>query len=161
MLREEVQALDPDVAVYNVQPLERLSELSRWNHRIMGTMLTLFAVIATVLSAMGLYAVTAYGVSQRTAEIGIRMALGAQRSQVVWLFLRRTLLQLGLGVGIGIAGAIGVGHVIRGMLVRTSATDPVTFAGMVVLLVAVAAAACFIPARRATRLDPVAALRYE
>lgn len=160
-LREEVQALDPDVAVYNVQPLERLSELSRWNHRIMGTMLTLFAVIATVLSAMGLYAVTAYGVSQRTAEIGIRMALGAQRSQVVWLFLRRTLLQLGLGVGIGIAGAIGVGQVIRGMLVRTSATDPVTFAGMVVLLVAVAAAACFIPARRATRLDPVAALRYE
>lgn len=161
MLRDEVHALDPDVAVYNIQPLERLSELSRWAHRIMGTMLMLFAVIATLLSAMGLYAITAYGVSQRTSEIGIRMALGAQRSQVVWLFLRGTLLQLGLGLAIGIAGAIGVGQVIRGFLVRTSATDPVTFAGMAVLLLAVAAAACFIPARRATRLDPVVALRHE
>jgi putative ABC transport system permease protein len=118
-------------------------------------------VIATVLSAMGLYSVTAYGVAQRTVEIGIRMALGAQRSQVAWLFLRRTLLQLALGLAIGLAGAIGVGQLIRGLLVRTSAADPLTFAAIVIVLVAVTAAACFIPARRATRLDPAAALRCE
>jgi ABC-type antimicrobial peptide transport system permease subunit len=118
-------------------------------------------VIATVLSAMGLYSVTAYGVAQRTVEIGIRMALGAQRSQVAWLFLRRTLLQLALGLAIGLAGAIGVGQLIRGLLVRTSAADPLTFAAIVIVLVAVTAAACSIPARRATRLDPAAALRCE
>ena len=161
LLRAEVQAIDADAAVYGMQPLARLSELSRWAPRVVAALLTAFAAIATLLSAMGLYAVTAYGVSQRTAEIGIRMALGARRSQVLWLFLRRTLVHVGLGVAFGVAGALAVGQVLRSFLIRTSATDPLTFGGTILLLVAVAAAASVIPARRAARLDPVTALRRE
>ncbi len=114
-----------------------------------------------MLSAVGLYAVTAYSVAQRTQEIGVRMALGAQSSQVLWLFQRRILVQLGIGVVIGLAGAVGVGKLLRGVLVRTEATDLPTLVSIAALLVLVALAAGLWPARRATRLDPVAALRNE
>jgi predicted permease len=160
-LRDVVRALDADVALYNVMPLERLSQLSRWAPRVMGSLLALIAGIALFLSAMGLYAVTAYGVAQRTAEIGIRMALGARRSHVLWLFLRGTLFQLAIGTAIGMAGAIAVGQLLRGLLVRTSPLDPVTFVGIVLALIGVAVVACLAPARRAVRLDPVTALRHE
>ena len=124
-------------------------------------MLTVFALVALALAAVGLYAVTAYGVAQRTQEIGIRMALGAQRGGVVWLFAKRTMLPLGIGLGTGLAGALGVGRLLQRFLIQTSSTDPATLAGIALLLVGVSAAACFFPVRRATRLDPVAALRYE
>ena len=161
VIRETVRSLDADAAIYQVQSVERLSEQSRWNHRVIGTLLTVFAMVATMLSALGLYAVTSYGMSQRTAEIGLRMALGARPAAITWLFVRRTLILVVIGVTLGAAGAAGAGQIIRGLLVRTSASDPVTLTATIVLLAAVAAAACVIPARRAARLDPLAALRQE
>jgi len=128
---------------------------------VFGTMFAVFAGIALVLSAVGLYAVTAYSVTQRTAEIGVRMALGAQAEQVWWLILKRSLVQLAIGLPVGIAGAFGVGKLLQSVLVQTSTRDPLTIASIAVLMMFVSLAACFWPARRATRLDPVSALRYE
>jgi putative ABC transport system permease protein len=161
VIRDAVWSLDADAAIYQVQSVRRLSEQSRWNHRVIGTLLTVFAIVATVLSALGLYAVTSYGMSQRTAEIGLRMALGARPAAIAWLFVRRTLILVAIGVALGAAGAAGAGRIIRGLLVRTSPSDPVTLTAMIVLLAAIAAAACVIPARRAARLDPLAALRQD
>ncbi len=161
VLRQEVNAIDADVAVYYIVPLERISQVSRWIPRAMSTALTIVAAIALVLATMGLYAVTAYGVAQRTSEIGIRMALGAQRSQVAWLCLRRTLLQLGIGLTVGLAGAVALGQMIRGLFAQTNPIDPLTFVGVVFVLLIASASACLVPVRRAARLDPVAALRHE
>jgi predicted permease len=161
LVREEVRALDPDLAVSRVRPLDVWMRQSRWGYRVFGTMFGLFAAIAVVLSAVGLYAVTAYSVTQRTREIGVRMALGAQARQVAWLFVQRAVTPLVVGVGGGLAGALGVGRVMRGFLVQTSATDPFTLVMIAALVIVVAIAACLLPAWRATRLDPVAALRYE
>jgi putative ABC transport system permease protein len=161
LVREEVRALDRDLAVSRVRPLDLWMSQSRWGHRVFGTMFGLFAAIALVLSAVGLYAVTAYSVTQRTQEIGVRMALGAQASQVVWLFVRRAVTPLVVGLAAGLAGALGVGRLMRGFLVQTSATDLFTLVTIAALVIVVAIAACLLPARRATRLDPVAALRYE
>jgi ABC-type antimicrobial peptide transport system permease subunit len=124
-------------------------------------MLTVFAFVALALAAVGLYAVTAYSVVQRTQEIGVRMALGAEAGAVVWLFVRQSLLPLGIGLGFGLAGALGLGRLLQSFLIQTSPTDPMTLVGIAVLLIAVSSAACCVPARRATRLDPVAVLRYE
>lgn len=134
---------------------------SRWGHRVFGGMLTVFASIALALAGVGLYAVTAYAVVQRTHEIGVRMALGARAGAVVWLFVRQALLPLGIGLGMGLAGALGVGRLLQSFLIQTSPTDGMTLLGIAVVLTAVSAAACVFPARRATRLDPVTALRYE
>jgi predicted permease len=161
LLREEVRTLDADVPLYNISTLERLSQQSRWTQRALSSMLGLFAAIATVLSAMGLYAVTTYSISRRTSEIGIRMALGAQRRQVSWLFLRGTLVHVGLGLTMGVAGAVAMGQVLRGVLVQTNALDPFTFAGVVVLLAVVAVVACLAPTWRASALDPAVALRRD
>jgi len=160
-LRRDVAALDADVPLFNTQTLQRVRDNTRLQPRLIGTLLAAFAGIALVLSALGLYSVTAYAVRQRTQEIGVRMALGAQPGQVVWLFVRRAGVRLGAGLGLGLAGAVAVGQLLRGALIETSATDPLTLVSIVMLLVTVAMAACFIPARRAARLDPVRALRYE
>jgi ABC-type antimicrobial peptide transport system permease subunit len=117
--------------------------------------------MALVLAAVGLYAVTAYAVTQHTRDIGVRMVLGAQPGQVIWLFLRRSLVQLAVGLTIGVAAALGVGRVLQSFLVQTSARDPVTLISIVVLLIVVAFAASIGPARRATRLDPLHALRHD
>ena len=161
LMREEVRALDADVPLYNISTLERLSQQSRWTQRAVSSLLGLFASIATLLSAMGLYAVTTYSISRRTSEIGIRMALGAQRLQVAWLFLRGTLVHVGLGLTIGVAGAAAMGQVLRGVLVQTNALDPFTFAIVVVLLAVVAMVACLAPTWRASALDPAVALRRD
>jgi ABC-type antimicrobial peptide transport system permease subunit len=160
-VREEVRALDADVPLYNISTLERLSQQSRWIPRAVSSLLGLFASIATFLSAMGLYAVTTYSISRRTSEIGIRMALGAQRLQVAWLFLRDTLVHVGLGLTIGVAGAAAVGQALRAVLVQTNALDPFTFASVVVLLAVVAVVACLAPTWRASALDPAVALRRD
>jgi ABC-type antimicrobial peptide transport system permease subunit len=114
-----------------------------------------------ILAAVGLYAVTAYAVTQHTREIGVRVVLGAAPGQVIALFLRRGAVQLGIGLVIGVSGAFGVGRLLQSLLVQTSPRDPLTLVTIVALLTIVAAVACIIPARRATRVDPLHALRHE
>jgi putative ABC transport system permease protein len=160
-LREEMRAVDPDQAIFNIRTLEEVMTQQRFQYRIFGTMLTFFAGIALVLAAVGLYAVTSYAVTQHTREIGMRVVLGAKPAQVIWLFLRRGAVQLGIGLAIGIAGAFGVGRLLQALLVQTSPRDPFTLVSIVLVLTAVAIAACVIPARRATRVDPLQALRHE
>jgi putative ABC transport system permease protein len=161
VLREEVRALDADLPLFFIQTIDENLALQRWPYRVFGTMFAIFAFVALVLSAVGLYAVTAYSVTQRTQEIGVRMALGAQADQVLWLFLRQAVLKLGMGLAIGLAGALGVGILLRTFLVGTGSRDPLTLASIALMLAAVSLGACYWPARRATRLDPVRALRYE
>jgi putative ABC transport system permease protein len=161
LVREEMRAIEPDLPLFGILTMDQMLAQLRWSFRVFGSMFAIFAVIALVLSAVGLYAVTAYSVTQRTAEIGVRMALGAQPEQVLWLVLRRALVQLAIGIPVGIAGAFGVGRLLQILLVQTSGRDPLTIASIAVLMIAVSIAACFWPAQRATRLDPVSALRYE
>lgn len=160
-LREEVRHLDPDLVVSRVLPLDFYLRQGQWSHRLFSRVFGAFAAVALLLSAVGLYAVTSYAVGQRTQEIGVRMALGAERGHVLWLFARRLLLQLAFGLIVGLAGAFGLGTLLRGLLVQTSPTDPVTLGTAVVCLVVAAALATFVPARRAMSLDPVRALRHE
>jgi ABC-type antimicrobial peptide transport system permease subunit len=163
ILREEVRAIDADLPLFGIRTMDQQLAQQRWPFRIFGTMFAIFAFIALALSAVGLYAVTAYAVAQRTQEIGIRMALGAQGNQVSWLFLRRSFVQLAVGLALGIGGAFGVGQLFAStqLLVQNSARDPITIGGIAALLAAVAVAASVLPARRATRLDPLIALRRD
>jgi len=163
ILREEVRAIDADLPLFGIRTMDAQLAQARWPFRIFGAMFAIFALIALLLSAVGLYAVTAYAVSQRTQEIGVRMALGAQGNEVAWLFLRRSLIQLAIGLTLGVAGAFGVGTLFQQtqLLVQNRAGDPLTIGGIVVLLAVVASIACFVPAKRATKLDPLVALRRD
>ena len=163
VLREEVRAVDADLPLFGIRTMDEQLAQARWPFRVFGSMFGIFALIALTLSAVGLYAVTAYAVSQRTQEIGIRMALGAQGNQVSWLFLRRSFVQLAIGLMLGVAGAFGVGQLFAStqLLVQNSGRDPITIGGIALLLAAVASAASVLPAKRATRLDPLIALRRE
>src|ERR1700722_2892088 len=147
--------------IYGVQTMESLISDSLAARRFAMILLGTFAVLALVLASVGIYGVIAYVVGQRTQEIGIRMALGAQRKDVLGLVLwQGTRLAL-LGVAIGIAGAFALTRLMTDLLYGVAATDPATFAGLALLLIVVAMAACYLPARRAMRVDPVAALRCE
>jgi len=161
LLREEMRALDPDMPLFNIRTMEENLTRQRWPMRVFGTMFASFALIALVLSAVGLYAITAYGVTQRTQEIGVRMALGAEAPQVWWLIARRGLIHLAIGMVIGMPGAFAVGQLLQSLLVQTTPWDPATLGGIAALLTVVAIGACYWPAQRATRLDPVVALRHE
>jgi len=161
LVREEVRAIEPDLPLFGIMTLDRLLAQQRWTFRVFGGMFTIFAAIALLLSAVGLYAVTAYSVTQRTAEIGVRMALGAQPGQVVWLILRRSMLQLAIALPLGLGGAFAVGRLLQSVLVRTDGRDSATVVSITIVMIAVSLAACVWPARRAMRLDPVSALRYE
>lgn len=164
LLREEMRAIDADLPLFNIRTMDAVLAQQRWPFRVFGTMFAIFALIALVLSAVGLYAVTAYAVSQRTQEIGVRMALGAQGNEVAWLFLlRRSMIQLAIGLTLGIGGAFLVGTLFQQtqLLVENRAGDPITIGGIAVLLAIVASVACFVPAKRATKLDPLIALRRD
>jgi len=161
IVREQMRAIEPDLPLFGILTLDQMLANMRFSFRVFGSMFAIFAVIALVLSAVGLYAVTAYSVAQRTQEIGVRMALGAQSQQVMWLVLQRSFLQLAVGLPIGIAGAFAVGRLMQSVLAQTSGRDPLTIAAIATAMSLVSLAACFWPARRATRLDPVAALRNE
>jgi putative ABC transport system permease protein len=128
---------------------------------VLGSLFALLAGIALLIASVGLYAVTAQGVTQRTHEIGIRVALGARSPQVVWLFVRRTFSQVLIGLVVGLAGAIVVGRLMEQFLVRTAPTDPLALGVVSVLLIVVATTASVWPARRAARGDPVVALRHD
>jgi putative ABC transport system permease protein len=161
LIREEVRRIDPDLPLFGLMSLARLSEMSRWTQRVTSTVMSILAAIAMVLSALGLYAITAYQASQRTKEVGVRMALGSSTSQVSWLFLKGALIQIAIGLAIGLPGALAAGQLIRGLLIQTSASDPLTIASVIVLLIVVAVAASLLPARKASQLDPVVALRQD
>ncbi len=160
-VRSEVQAVDQDQPVFTVQTMDQMLAQAMWPYKVFGTLFAIFAGIALLMSAVGLYSVMAYSVTQRTAEIGLRMALGAEGRQVSWLILRRGLVQLAIGLTIGLAGAYGLSRVLRTILVQITPTDPVTFVAITAMLTVVAIAACVLPARRATRVDPLIALRAE
>jgi predicted permease len=160
-LRAQLAAIDRDIVPFNITPASLDVTQSRWGNTVFGSMIAMSAGIALLLSAIGLYAVTASGVTQRTQEIGVRMALGARAFSVIWLVVRRAVAPVVVGLTLGLTGALGAARLIRGMLVQTSPDDPMTFAGIAGLLVIVALAACVWPARRAATLDPVAALRAE
>ena len=139
---------------------DRVAE-ARWAYRVFSSMFVIFALIALILSAVGLYAITAFGVSQRTQEIGVRIALGAGGAHILRLVLRQGLTQLTLGLGLGLIGAFALTRVLGSIMIQVTPTDPLTFAAIMVLLAAVAVLAFIVPARRACRLDPVTALRDE
>jgi putative ABC transport system permease protein len=162
-VREEMRAIDPDLPLYNIRTLDESLARQRWPFRVFGTVFATLAAGALLLSGIGLYAVTAYSVRQRTQEIGIRTALGAQSKQVMWLFVRRAFFHLGVGLTLGVAGAVGVGSIFEAgdLLVQIDGRDPLTIGSIAVLLTAVALAASVWPARQATRLDPLAALRRD
>jgi putative ABC transport system permease protein len=160
-VRREVQAMDRDQPVFTIQTIDQMLAERRLPQRVFGSSFAIFAAIALVLSSLGLYAVMAYSVTQRTHEIGMRMALGAQGRQVIWLILKRGLVQLAMGLTLGLAGALALSRVLRGVLVEITPSDPVTFAAITILLTVVSTAACLVPAHRATRVDPLVALRAQ
>jgi putative ABC transport system permease protein len=161
LLRQSMMKVDPDQALATPRTMDEALAQQRWLLRVFTTMFGAFAVIALVLAAVGLYAVTAYSVTQQTRDIGMRMILGAKPGQVIWLFLKGSLVQLTIGLTIGLGAAMAAGQLLQSFLVQTGTRDPVTLATIVALLVVVALVACVGPARRATRLDPLHALRHE
>jgi putative ABC transport system permease protein len=160
-VQRALQTAEPDLPYVRVEPLaDRIAPL--WRSWQLGAgMFTAFGLLALVIAALGLYAVTAYGVSQRTQEIGVRMALGAQRGDVVRLAVRQALRASAIGAGVGLIAALLLSRAMRALLFRVQPADPAALVGSVGLLLVVAAAAAFVPARRAARVDPVEALRSE
>jgi putative ABC transport system permease protein len=160
-VRSAIWSVDPEQPVSQINAMESLVSNSVAQARFNTLLLGLFASIAMILAAVGVYGVMNYTVSQRTHEIGIRMALGAARRDILSLVLRQGITLAASGVGIGLAGAYLVTRLMESLLFGVSATDFTTFAGVAFLLVLVAVLASYIPARRATRVDPIVALRYE
>jgi predicted permease len=160
-IRTAVREVNPDQPLYNLRTYDDLLSEVSWLWRVFGTLFVIFAGIALLLSAIGLYAVTAYSVAQRTQEIGVRIALGAKRSQVSWMILRRGLIQLAIGTAIGLVGAYFAAGVLQAWLVQMSPHDPATFVLITGLLLVITVAACLLPARRAMRVDPAICLRAE
>ncbi len=160
-LRAEVQQLDQDLPLFQVGALEEWFQRGRWHLRVFGTLFLVFAAIAMGMAAVGIYAVMAQATSRRTKEIGVRLALGAGMRNIMGLVLARGLKQLGIGMFLGIAAAMAVCQLMAGLLFQVSPRDPVTFGIVGGLLGAAGVLACWLPARRAAKMDPLQALRYE
>jgi predicted permease len=160
-VRSEVKALDPQLPLTSIRTLEEQRSNSLYSERVTALLLSAFGGLALLLAALGVYGVMSYAVTQRTREIGIRMALGAQTGDVLKLLLRQGGWLVVAGVAVGIGGALMATRWVKSFLYDVSATDPLTFITVTLLLIVAAMLACFIPARRAAKVDPLVALRYE
>jgi putative ABC transport system permease protein len=160
-VRREVLAVDQDQPVYQIQSMQDLVSKSIAQPRFYSTTLGVFAILALILAGVGVYAVMSYSVTQRTHEIGVRMAMGAERRDVIKLILKEGLLLVVIGMSIGLAGALALTRIVASLLFGVSPNDVITFALIALLLILIALLACYIPARRATRIEPMVALRYE
>jgi ABC-type antimicrobial peptide transport system permease subunit len=156
-----VAALDPNLPVYAVETTEAHIADSIYIDRMIATLSSFFGALATLLAAVGLYGVMAYSVARRTREIGVRMALGARRQDVLWMVLRHTALLAGIGIALALPLSLGLGRAIRSQLYGVSPADFRVIAASAILLAIVSAAAGYFPALRATRVDPSTALRHE
>ncbi|MDR3698977.1 MAG: ABC transporter permease [Candidatus Sulfopaludibacter sp.] len=160
-VRREILKLDPEQPISSVRTMENVLSDSLMLRRVSMLLLSVFAALALTLAAVGIYGLTAYSVSRRTHEIGLRVALGASQAQVLQLVVVRGLVTSLIGAGIGLAAAFALTRALSGMLYGVTATDPLVFAGVPVVLVGVSVLASYVPARKATRIDPLVALRYE
>lgn len=161
LIRAQVRELDSNLPIYAATTLEVQIDDSLTEERLLTWLSSLFGILATLLAAIGLSGVVAFSVARRTREIGIRAALGARRSDILRLVLSQTALPVGLGLAVGLAGAFGLSRLLGGMLYEVGSTDPLSYVAAGLLLGGVAALAAYLPARRATKVDPVVALRYE
>ncbi len=161
-IRSEIQAIDRDQPVFDIKSMAQVRDRSIMPFRVLGMLLSGFGVFALILAATGIYGVMAYAVSQRTREIGVRMALGAQGGDILKLLvIGQGLRMTAIGIVVGLAGAAALAQAMKGMLFGVSATDWATFTVVTLLLTGVSLLACYIPARRAAKVDPIVALRYE
>ena len=160
-IRQQVTNLDPQVPVYGAEPLSRVVEDSMAEPRMAASVVSLFGALVLFLAITGIYSVVAYWVAQRTHEFGIRMALGAEKNDVLRMVVGQGLKLALIGVGVGIGGALALTRFLTTLLYGVKPTDPLTFAAVSLILIAVALLACYIPARRASKVDPMVALRYE
>jgi ABC-type antimicrobial peptide transport system permease subunit len=156
-----LKELDPDLPAYQVQSLEQAVDRSLWRQRLQGQVIGLFAALAMILATIGIYGVISYSVAQRTREVGVRVALGASQTQVVGLVLRQGVVLVGIGMGLGLVAALAITRVLAKLLYGVGVTDPATFLGVPLVLGLVAALASWLPARRASRIDPLIAMRAE
>jgi putative ABC transport system permease protein len=161
IVRREVAALDPNLPPHELQPLAENVALALWSARTGAAVLSLFGLMGLVLAAIGMYGVMSYAVARRTREIGIRMALGAQASDVLRLVVGQGLVLTLAGAVLGLALAWAITRLLASLLYGVSATDLVTFTGVSLFLLGVSLVACYLPARRATKVDPLSALRHE
>jgi putative ABC transport system permease protein len=159
--RSEVLAVKNDQPISNIHTMEELLSNSIAQRRFNMLLLSIFAGVALLLSAVGIYGVMSYSVAQRTHELGLRMALGAQSSHVIALVVRQGMSLALIGVGVGLAASFALTRIMASLLYGVSATDSLTFSLIALLLASVALLACYLPARRATKVDPMVALRYE
>jgi putative ABC transport system permease protein len=160
-IRRELQNIDPSLPLFRVTTLSQQLGDTLSQPRFQATLLVGFAAIALLLATIGIYGVTSHAVSQRTQEVGIRMAMGADRGAVRMLILRQHVMPALIGIAAGLAGALALSRSLTSLLYGVRAIDPMTYAAVALSLIAVAIAACWVPARRATRVDPLVALRAE
>jgi putative ABC transport system permease protein len=160
-VRAKVGELDPELPVFELRPMQDLIGRASAEPRMNASLLGLFALLALLLAAIGIYGVMSYAVEQRTSEIGLRMALGAQTADVLRLVIGQGLWLAGFGIAAGLLGALAATRVLGSLLFQTSPTDPVTFSAVALVLAVVAVLSCYMPVRRAMRIDPMQALRHE
>jgi predicted permease len=160
-LRAALHSEDPELPIRDIRTMEEIIDGSVAQRRFQATLVIAFAVSALLVASLGIYGVVSYSVSRRRNEIGIRMALGAQRSELLRLVIRQGMAPVVVGLAAGLTGALFLGRAIRGLLFEVQPSDPLTIAGVVIVLLAVGVFACLVPARRAAGTNVIAALRFE